>query len=103
MKKFLCLLLSALMLLAAFPVAAAEGESGGAILANSVADGEYGLRTETIRRNYSIAREAAGEGMVLLENNGALPFDGGEKVTLFGVGQYNFVEGGTGSDRKSVV
>ena len=97
MKKFLCLLLSALMLLAAFPVAAAEGESGGAILANSVADGEYGLRTETIRNNYSIARKAAGEGMVLLENNGALPLADGEKITLFGVGQYNFVEGGTGS------
>ncbi len=46
----------------------------------------------------ALSRLAAGEGMVLLENeNNALPFKKGESVALFGKGQIDFYKGGTGS------
>ncbi|MBP3320999.1 MAG: glycoside hydrolase family 3 C-terminal domain-containing protein [Clostridia bacterium] len=46
----------------------------------------------------ALSRLAAGEGMVLLENeNDALPFKKGERVALFGKGQIDFYKGGTGS------
>ena len=44
-----------------------------------------------------IARKAAGEGIILLENNGVLPMAGGMRVALYGVGAYDFIAGGTGS------
>ena len=45
-----------------------------------------------------LARRAAAEGMVLLENNNdALPLKAGEKVALFGTAQIDFVKGGSGS------
>lgn len=45
----------------------------------------------------AISRELAGECMVLLENNGALPLPAGEKIALFGNGARQTVKGGTGS------
>ena len=46
----------------------------------------------------ALSRLAAGEGMVLLENeNNALPLKKGESVALFGKGQIDFYKGGTGS------
>ncbi|MBR1872735.1 MAG: glycoside hydrolase family 3 C-terminal domain-containing protein [Bacteroidales bacterium] len=44
-----------------------------------------------------LVREAAPEGMVLLENKGVLPLKGIKKVALYGVGSYYFIAGGTGS------
>ena len=44
-----------------------------------------------------LVRAATPEGLVLLENNGALPFDGIKKVALYGTGSYDFIAGGTGS------
>ncbi len=46
----------------------------------------------------AVARESAVEGMVLLENNGALPLGKKvKKVALFGVGSYDTNVGGSGS------
>ncbi|MDR1135067.1 MAG: glycoside hydrolase family 3 C-terminal domain-containing protein [Clostridiales Family XIII bacterium] len=47
--------------------------------------------------NIALSRSAAAEGMVLLENDGALPLASGAKVSVFGAGQVNFIKGGTGS------
>lgn len=43
-----------------------------------------------------LAREAAGESIVLLENNGALPLKPG-KIALYGSGAISTIKGGTGS------
>lgn len=45
----------------------------------------------------AVGREVAQEGMVLLENSGALPLKAGCRVALFGVGQIGFLHGGSGS------
>lgn len=47
--------------------------------------------------NRAIARKAAAEGMVLLENNGVLPLAAGSKVALYGAGACVTMKGGTGS------
>ncbi len=44
-----------------------------------------------------MAKCVAEEGMVLLENNGALPLDKGEKIAVFGINQIDFIYGGGGS------
>jgi beta-glucosidase-like glycosyl hydrolase len=49
-------------------------------------------------RHAALSREAAGEGMVLLDNHGgALPMARSGNVAVFGVGAYKTVKGGTGS------
>ena len=45
----------------------------------------------------NISRELAGECMVLLENDGALPLKETGKIALFGNGVRRTVKGGTGS------
>lgn len=52
--------------------------------------------TELERKNAEIARRAAGEGMVLLQNKGALPVAVGG-IALYGEGASHTVKGGTGS------
>jgi beta-glucosidase len=63
--------------------------------------------TEREVRNRAVARRAAAEGIVLLENKKhLLPLKKGEKVALFGVGASKTIKGGTGSgdvnERESV-
>lgn len=43
------------------------------------------------------ARQTVAEGIVLLENNGALPFDKDEDLSVFGRIQSNYYKSGTGS------
>ncbi|MBR1660033.1 MAG: glycoside hydrolase family 3 C-terminal domain-containing protein [Oscillospiraceae bacterium] len=49
------------------------------------------------RHGREVARKAAAQGMVLLENNGALPLAKGARLALFGVGARHTIKGGTGS------
>ena len=70
---------------------------------------EYIVKTPSFRKypasnnpdfqaHAAITRQSACEGIVLLKNNGALPWKGGIKtVALFGENSYDFLSGGTGS------
>ena len=54
--------------------------------------------TKREKAHNEIVRNAAVEGMVLLKNNGVLPFDKSIKtVALYGIGARRTVKGGTGS------
>ena len=53
--------------------------------------------TERESRIRAVARKAAAEGMVLLENNGILPLRAGMKIALYGQGARYTIKGGTGS------
>ena len=55
--------------------------------------------TERERKMRAVARKAAAEGMVLLENNGVLPLKAGMKIALYGQGARHTIKGGTGSDQ----
>ena len=57
---------------------------------------QYSNKPE-IEAHAKLVREAAPEGMVLLENNGVLPLQGVKKVALYGTGSYDFIAGGTGA------
>ena len=48
------------------------------------------------RKNLKTAYEAACESIVLLENDGTLPFEG-KKVAIYGAGASKTIKGGTGS------
>ena len=52
--------------------------------------------TELEKRNPQLARRAAAESFVLLENNGILPLKPG-RIALYGSGARMTVKGGTGS------
>ena len=72
---------------------------------------EYIVKTPSFRRypasnapdfkaHAQITRQSAAEGMVMLKNNGTLPWNVGkamiDTVALFGVNSYDFLSGGTG-------
>ncbi len=48
-------------------------------------------------KNRAIARAAAAEGIVLLENDGLLPIRNGQKAAVYGSGVAHIIKGGTGS------
>ena len=50
-----------------------------------------------LKAHAALARRVAGESVVLLRNEAALPLKGTEKVALYGVSSVDFVAGGTGS------
>ncbi|MCR4824029.1 MAG: glycoside hydrolase family 3 C-terminal domain-containing protein, partial [Bacteroidales bacterium] len=50
-----------------------------------------------LQAHAAVARRAAGEAMVLLRNEGALPIKDAKKVALYGATALDFVAGGTGS------
>ncbi|MDO5346147.1 MAG: glycoside hydrolase family 3 C-terminal domain-containing protein [Lachnospiraceae bacterium] len=53
--------------------------------------------SERERRNRSVARRAAAEGIVLMKNEGVLPLKPGSRIALFGSGAGRTIKGGTGS------
>ncbi len=57
--------------------------------------------TEREKRNQALAFEAAAEGIVLLENDGALPLKPG-RLALFGAGAAYTIQGGSGSGEVNV-
>ncbi len=59
--------------------------------------GPDGKRMTSSDEHLALSKRAAGEGMVLLENNGVLPLSEGTKVALFGMGTLDFTKGGGGS------
>ena len=59
--------------------------------------GENGARLTGCDDHIRLSRQVAGEGMVLLENNGHLPLKNGTTVALFGIGTVEYIKGGGGS------
>lgn len=59
--------------------------------------GDYGTMSEREVRNAKLSKAAAEDGMVLLENEDALPVASGSSVAVFGTGSYGTIKGGTGS------
>ncbi len=53
--------------------------------------------TEQEKEHRAIARRIAAEGIVLLENDGALPLENGGRIALYGSGARHTVYGGSGS------
>ncbi|MCR5515496.1 MAG: glycoside hydrolase family 3 C-terminal domain-containing protein [Lachnospira sp.] len=63
----------------------------------TLATGKGEVSDETIDEARELSKQVAGEGVVLLENKGALPMEMGKKLNVFGWSSTNPYYGGTGS------
>lgn len=63
----------------------------------TLATGNGEVKASTIDEARALSEEVAGEGVVLLENKGALPMESGKKLNVFGWSSTNPYYGGTGS------
>lgn len=59
--------------------------------------GEDGRAVTGCQAHIDLARCAAQEGIVLLKNNGVLPFRKGQRLAVFGAGQIAYEQGGSGA------
>lgn len=84
-KKAISMLLTAAVTVTAVPVM-----DGGIAFAATADD------------HIALTRQVAAEGMVLMENNGALPLAEGTKVAMFGRAMIDYVRGGGGSGATNV-
>ncbi len=58
---------------------------------------ENGEKVTACAAHRQLSKDAAKEGMVLLKNNGLLPFSKGSRLALFGKACFDYVKGGGGS------
>ena len=79
-RKIMAAILSTAMVAAAIPAA-----------------GILNVQAKSPQEHIDLSRQVAGEGMVLMENDGALPLAQGEKVAMFGRAMIDYVRGGGGS------
>ncbi len=59
--------------------------------------GEDGKAVTACEAHIKLSEQAAAEGVVMLENNGILPFKKGTRITLLGVASLDYIKGGEGS------
>ena len=64
----------------------------------SLPQGDSNLKITGCKRHIELSKRAAGEGIVLLKNNGnILPLKHGTRLAVFGKAQIDYVKGGGGS------
>lgn len=68
-----------------------------AMIATAVPAVSRTAEAKSPEEHIDLTRQVAGEGMVLMENNGALPIAQGETVAMFGRAMIDYVRGGGGS------
>lgn len=73
-RKIMAAILSTAMVAAAIP-----------------ASGILNVQAKSPQEHIDLSRQVAGEGMVLMENDGALPLAQGEKVAMFGRAMIDYV------------
>ena len=83
-RKVTALALSAIMILSAVPAV------------------DRTVQAAAPQEHIDLARQVAADGMVLMENNGALPLAHGAKVAMFGRAMIDYVRGGGGSGATNV-
>ena len=76
-RKIMAAILSTAMVAAAIP-----------------ASGILNVQAKSPQEHIDLSRQVAGEGMVLMENDGALPLAQGEKVAMLGRAMIDYVRGG---------
>lgn len=73
-----------------------------AMLMSAMAASPMALQAKSPAEHTTLARSVAADGMVLLENNGALPLKEKQQVAMFGRAMIDYVRGGGGSGATNV-